>query len=126
MVGAGQEEQHREMPGDESESRIQESKMLRVGGEGGEGQSVETCMIFCAKSPKAVVSWRTRDTAWLLIAVNGRFQGCPRKAFPSDIILSRKESQVCMLSNYTQVHVPWCVQRCLLWVRLGKECALHS
>jgi len=34
--------------------------MLRVGGEGGEGQSVETWMLFCAKSPKAVVSWGPR------------------------------------------------------------------
>lgn len=41
-------------------SRIQDSKMLRVGGEGGEGQSVETWMLFCAKSPKAVVSWGPR------------------------------------------------------------------
>lgn len=35
--------------------------------------------------------------AWLLIAVGDRFQGCPMKTFPSDIQLSRKESQVCVV-----------------------------
>lgn len=35
--------------------------------------------------------------AWLLIAMGDRFQGCPTKTFPSDIQLSRKENQVCVV-----------------------------
>lgn len=81
---------------------------------------------FVQKVPRLLYLGDLVVTAWLLITVNGRFQGCPRKTFPSDIQFSRKESQVCMLSNYTQVHVPWCPQHCLLWVRFGKVCALCS
>lgn len=55
--------------------------------------------ILCvwAQSHKSVDAGDLVVMAWLLIAVGDRFQGCPTKTFASDIQLSRKESQVCVV-----------------------------
>lgn len=50
MVGAGQEEQHREMPGDECEQNSRKQNTQRVGGEGGEGRCGNLHALLCKKS----------------------------------------------------------------------------